>query len=698
VQNSVSIVISNLGTTEKYFDHFECEMHTDNTGSNRVAVQPATGAWNATNSRFEQNSIIVFINAINGTTYWFRFRVIDKYGNAGAWSTFISEVGGDSTAPSPTYGSLAVSSTAGGIYVKLNPASPASDNDRYELFVRLNSSTTPVATDLPTCTSVDGNFHVGLASTDAANMWARAVDTSGNKQVWVSLGAFNSSGTSIEAGALGIQSDNLVKNGDLTAGNSNWVNLSGATLPSSAFSTGVTGLPRGSSEMKFSIAQGVCSKELIPVDPNKVYLMECWFKIGTPGTGTFYGGFAEYDASGTHLASHITAGSTYGYALFSAITSTTSNAWQYFSAEVTGSAGTPTANQFNSAAKFITAMVLFSDAGTPVLGEMLGFKISEVAAGHARAISAIDSSKIVVAGAIDFTRSYSNKTLDNMGDGASYIRLAGVNGDHTFHSSTPLNNQGNVPTNVFAVGPLSFAAKSPSLANVQFSWSAFTITRGDGSTVSISANTSQPVPSAPTVSQVAGGALAARTLFFRIALVKDNMIMSVSAETSFSKAVNTFFKVTSPASQTGYDGWIPLAGGSTGLCGCIQDQVSGLLVNPIAFGTDYTESTVINGVGDSISNLNTPPSPAGSGTLTTPINLLVAVNTAYFAYPLWDLTSSRLRLAGAIMTAKSATFAQVQSGDGVIALSVGAITFSTPTVGGSSSGSGGGGGGGKGVL
>jgi hypothetical protein len=275
-----------------------------------------------------------------------------------------------------------------------------------------------------------------------------------------------------------------------------------------------------------------------------------------------------------------------------------------------------------------------------------------------------------------------------------------ANGNQQIGTSTALNKQGNIPAIVMAAGPLAFSSRSPAgLSIVQMSWSAFTITRGDGSVVSVPANTSQPAPAAPTVSSVAGGALAARTLFFRVALVKDNMIMSVSGETSFSKAVNTLFKVTSPSSQPGYDGWIPLAGGTTGVCGCITGAtVSGILVVPIAFGTDYTEPTSgINGVGQSVDQLPTPPSPAGSGTLTTPINLLLAVSTAYFFYPLWDITLAMVRFAGGLLSAISTSAAQKQSADGMIALNTGSVSFTTPASGGSGGGSGGGGGGGKGT-
>lgn len=434
-----SIVVANLQTLERYAQGFEVECWTHPTTGTRqagyiVPAYPSSSTLSGSLSGFVQGDPMMFTGLSLGQTFYFRDRVhVIAGGPPSPWSAptgttagWVTEVAGDLVAPNPSY-SASATVTAAGVVISANPAGNSSDFDHFEIYYALNNSSTPAVTQGPTITrSPNGQFSVVVGDSDVLYAWIRAVDTSGNDQAWNSLGSFTSNGAAVSAGSLGISSDNLVKNGDLTLGNSNWVDFTGATVPSSSFFTGVTGLPRGSSELKSSAAGAageIFSKELVPIDINKVYFIECWFKIGSPGTGTFYGGFAEYDSTGAKLSTgHIPTGSTFAYCLFSGMTTTTANGWQYFTAEVSGSSANPTATQFNSSAKYITAMFLFNNAGTPVQGEMLGFRFSEVAAGHSRALTAIDGSYIIRVGSFDFARGYTNKHLDNIPDGSTYAR------------------------------------------------------------------------------------------------------------------------------------------------------------------------------------------------------------------------------------------------------------------------------------
>jgi hypothetical protein len=191
---TTNIAVANLSVAEKWFDHFDAEMHTDTSGSNRVAViDNIPGIWNAGTSRFDQRNIVYFKNCVLGTTYQFRFRVIDKYGNVGAWSGWISEVAGDTTAPAPSY-SPVVTSFPGGVIIKAVPSGAPSDLDRYEHYWNLTGSS-PSSTTLPNLpNSRDGVCTIMLSAADTGNAWVRAVDTSGNKQAWTSQGAFLSTG------------------------------------------------------------------------------------------------------------------------------------------------------------------------------------------------------------------------------------------------------------------------------------------------------------------------------------------------------------------------------------------------------------------------------------------------------------------------------------------------------------------------
>lgn len=225
----------------------------------------------------------------------------------------------------------------------------------------------------------------------------------------------------------GVVSDSLVKNGDFDLGSSGWQFISGVT--GATYLSAQTGVPRGSSCLQLSSQNGsnvvVGNTDLIPVDPAKVYLFECWVKIPTPLTNgaSFRPLLAEYDLNKVALPAHITGGAAFMYQ--QVLSSTTGNSWQYFATELTGSAATPANNfQFNSSAKYVLAGVMMvASTTTGQLGQIMGIRFSEVAAGHARAIGAIDSSKIVVPGSIDFSRSYTNKNQDHIPDGTSFGTL-----------------------------------------------------------------------------------------------------------------------------------------------------------------------------------------------------------------------------------------------------------------------------------
>lgn len=185
-------------------------------------------------------------------------------------------------------------------------------------------------------------------------------------------------------------SDNLVRNGDFSAGALNWTDISGGPVQ---FLTNISGLPRGSAELKVTLSAGLSqptSIELIPVDFAKTYLMEAWIKI-TGSSAQFWAGLAEYDLNG-QIFNHILAGAFRAWGLVSAITSTTG--WQYFAAEFNGNGGTnPGPNQFNAAAAYISAVFFMQwNSGAPVTLEVCGVRLSEVAAGAKRATSGLQAS------------------------------------------------------------------------------------------------------------------------------------------------------------------------------------------------------------------------------------------------------------------------------------------------------------------
>lgn len=86
-----SIVVANLTTTEKYFDHFQIELHLDNSGLNRLDAKPAKATLNPTTGVRTQSELVAFSNCTAGQKYYFRSAVVDQAGNYSPWSAWSSE-------------------------------------------------------------------------------------------------------------------------------------------------------------------------------------------------------------------------------------------------------------------------------------------------------------------------------------------------------------------------------------------------------------------------------------------------------------------------------------------------------------------------------------------------------------------------------------------------------------------------------
>ncbi len=267
--------------------------------------------------------------------------------------------------------------------------------------------------------------------------------------------------------------------------------------------------------------------------------------------------------------------------------------------------------------------------------------------------------------------------------------LRATGSDGSTAASDAHNPQGSVPPTTSDANPFSYSSWCVSVSGrggIHWTWSGFTIYRADGSTIVVPASSSLPAAAAPTLSQVAGGALAARTRCVRIALVKDTLMFGISAESSLAISANNLLHVASPAAVAGYDGWVPLVGDVNLGNEVVQSTVS--FNPPIAFGTDWTEptagATVPTG---SISQYN------DDATALAAHDWGLAASTTYFYYPCWDVINGRVAFAGGgKMTAKSNLQAARQNRDGYISLAAaGPVSALTPAVGGSTGGAGGGG-------
>lgn len=221
---------------------------------------------------------------------------------------------------------------------------------------------------------------------------------------------------------------------------------------------------------------------------------------------------------------------------------------------------------------------------------------------------------------------------------------------------------------------------------VTFTWgSGFTLYLPDGSSIAVPASPLGSNPGAPTLSQVAGGALGARTYFVRYAYVKDGMLYGGSAEASLAVSANNLLKVASPAAVAGYDGWIPLVATTT-LLEVMQTVAPGTLAAPVAFGTDWTEPAAgARTTGGT--TWNDDHNNAG----ITPHAWDLAASTTYFFYPYYDVANGIVAFAGGALTARNTQQASRATLDGRIPLTnAGALQAGTPAGGGSTSGDAGG--------
>ena len=234
-----------------------------------------------------------------------------------------------------------------------------------------------------------------------------------------------------------------------------------------------------------------------------------------------------------------------------------------------------------------------------------------------------------------------------------------------------------------SLGYVTATAAGGGSSLVDFEWSSFQIKRQDGSIITIPASTSLGVAAAPTLSQVSGGSLGARTLYARIVLIRNGEMYAISAESSLAVSASNLLHIASPAAVAGYDGWAPM------LCtGSPNAETVIGLAQFIPFGTSYTEPPG-GAVGGGAFGFSSDPAGQFAIHVWNGTTNLGAGLTYYF-YPYYNTFTQLVELNWA--TAASPTLAAIQVANGNIPLSTGAIVITTPAgSGGSGGGSGGGG-------
>lgn len=238
-------------------------------------------------------------------------------------------------------------------------------------------------------------------------------------------------------------------------------------------------------------------------------------------------------------------------------------------------------------------------------------------------------------------------------DGVYALGATEPNG--TTRSSSAHSPQGSILPASTDVTPFSYNAGGPSNGNmwVAWTWPAITLYLPDGTTIAVPASSSLATPPSPTLSQVAGGALAGRTRFVRIAYVKNTLMYHIGAEASIVLSANNLLRVASPPAVAGYDGWIPLVGTASN-AEFFQP------IAAVAFGTSWTEPTTgadfTNTPYDNTKMPNAVTATARNSSLT------------YFFYPFWDIVAGLVAFVDNGTSAKSGAIAIKQNMDGRIGL------------------------------
>lgn len=186
-----TVVVANVESAERYLLRFEVECW--NSARTTLISGPLTveGVWDSAEEVWKQKNPLFFRGLIRGTTYSFRARVTPQAGGPPSdWSAWADETAGDTTAPAPTYSAVAVGAT-GGVIVYANPASAPSDISHYEVYWN-NTGDAPTSDTLPNHSGSPNGQQLMfvLAPSEVVYVWIRAVDTSGNRQAWTSLGNF----------------------------------------------------------------------------------------------------------------------------------------------------------------------------------------------------------------------------------------------------------------------------------------------------------------------------------------------------------------------------------------------------------------------------------------------------------------------------------------------------------------------------
>jgi hypothetical protein len=179
-----------MRTTEPFFSAFIVEVWNSTRTTKITGPIRVSGVWDAALGAYKQKEVLFFKGLTRGVVYSLRAAVATSHGGpVSAWTAWIDETAGDTTAPSSTY-TPTWSAIANGAICSVAVSGAASDLDRYEWYgnttgIAPSASTPSNWPNTPKSADVRQTFAGTAGQTIYA--WIRGVDTSGNRQAWQTL-------------------------------------------------------------------------------------------------------------------------------------------------------------------------------------------------------------------------------------------------------------------------------------------------------------------------------------------------------------------------------------------------------------------------------------------------------------------------------------------------------------------------------
>ena len=391
-----TLVVANMRTTEPFFSAFIVEVWNSTRTTKITGPIRVSGVWDAALGAYKQKEALFFKGLTRGVVYSLRAAVATSHGGpVSAWTAWVDETAGDTTAPSSTY-TPTWSAIANGAICSVAVSGAASDLDRYEWYgnttgIAPSASTPSNWPNTPKSADVRQTFAGTAGQTIYA--WIRGVDTSGNRQAWQTLNT-KSVGTIDDvadgptyARVLGTR----VTLGVPYVYRGEWV--------------GSTSYLRGD-EVAYPSAAAGNIYACMTANSDASWTVAHWLLIGPASVDQVADG-STYARTTPNQRD----GGGRGYTGLNASGDVNRDIPGAIKVVGRSEGLSTTLVSLNASGKLLTADDIAADGST--------YKriTANQQTGGGRGYAAIDADNIVVAAGVDFSRGYTNKTLDNVADG-----------------------------------------------------------------------------------------------------------------------------------------------------------------------------------------------------------------------------------------------------------------------------------------